>query len=150
MVSRRHHGLFGTCEGGRGDRACGDELSRSGSEYTGPGLLPPLLTGTVTGIEKPCWRPPEPWAEQASRTVDTLALTHPDAVDLVPLHHQVELLVDLVVLCLGPRSQGEVGLVVAVLAAGAPEPAALLLLVERLGSGTVDTGTLSPPAPPTE
>lgn len=44
----------------------------------------------------------------------------------------MELLVDLVVLGLGPRGEGEVGLVVAVLAARAPQAATLLLLVERL------------------
>ena len=32
---------------------------------------------------------------------------YPDPIDLVPLHHQVELLVNLVVLCLRSRGQCE-------------------------------------------
>ena len=55
--------------------------------------------------------------------------THSTAIQLIPLHHQMELLVDLVVLGLCPRRQVEVGLVVRVVPApGAAAPLVLLLV----------------------
>ena len=51
---------------------------------------------------------------------------------MVSLHHQMELLVNLVVLRLSPRSQIKVRLVIAVVSERAVHPAFALLLAQRL------------------
>ena len=58
--------------------------------------------------------------------------THSTAIQLIPLHHQMELLVNLVVLRLRPRSQIEVRLVVAVVSERRVHPPLTLLLTQSL------------------
>ena len=55
-------------------------------------------------------------------------LPYPVSIDVIPMHHDLKLFVDLVVLGLGPRSEVGVHLGVRVAAIGTPGGATLILL----------------------
>ena len=63
---------------------------------------------------------------------------------MIPLHHQMKLLVNLVVLRLRPRSQIEVRLVIAVVSERAVHPSFTLLLAQSLeNTKKCDSGLLT-------
>ena len=72
-----------------------------------------------------------------------MSTTHSASIKLIPLHHQMKLLVNLVVLRLSPRGQIEVRLVIAVVSERAVHPSFTLLLAQSLeNTKKCDSGLL--------